>query len=132
MVPLHIEKISYSISPGDFLGPYVITFDDLSHVLISVHLYEPQCSCKNGPKMAQNSPKWSKMVQNGQKLPKMAHIFPKIIQHNPKLPKADIVIHYGPFCVRFGNFGSFRGHLGPFLAILGHFGPIFTTALGLI
>ena len=37
-----IEKIMYSTFSGDFLGPYMRTFDDLSHVLIFVHPFELQ------------------------------------------------------------------------------------------
>ena len=40
---LHIEIILYSTFSGDFLGPYMRTFDDLSHVKVFVNLFELQC-----------------------------------------------------------------------------------------
>ena len=50
--------------PGDFLGPFMQTFDDRSHVLTFVYLYELQCSCGKMAKMAHNGPNWLKMVPN--------------------------------------------------------------------
>ena len=52
--------------PGDFLGPFMQTFDDRSHVLTFVYLYELQCSC-------------GKLAQNGSKLPNMTKSCPKLL-----------------------------------------------------
>jgi len=35
-VKLHIDVVLYSTFSSDFLGPYMRTFDDVSHVLIFI------------------------------------------------------------------------------------------------
>ena len=37
---LHIDIILYSTFSSDFLGPYMRTFDDISHVLIFIQHFD--------------------------------------------------------------------------------------------
>ena len=56
-VELHIQIIFVLTSPGDFLGPYMWTFDDLSHVLVCVCFFTSCEALEKWPKIAQNGPK---------------------------------------------------------------------------
>ena len=94
--------------PGDFLGPFMQTFDDRSHVLTFVYLYELQCSCG---KLAQNSSKWQKITKGC-----------------PKLLNMPILGNVGLFWLILGKFGLFwviLGNIRFFLCDLSLFGAIF-------
>jgi len=101
-VELHIEIILYLTCYDDFLGPCMRTFDDLSQIWIFVHLFELRCSCG---KMAQNYPKWSKMLKIGQNYPKT----PTNLQH---LQTVQIQNHIIASLCCFGSFGVILGDLG--------------------
>ena len=61
---VNIDFISYLCFLGDFLGPFLRTFENLSYVLTFVHFYKLQTCCG---KIAQKGPKWPKKVNNDPK-----------------------------------------------------------------
>ena len=91
---MHIEIIWYWTFSCDFLGPFMLTFDDLSLVLIFVYQKWPSVQLlKKLPNMVQIGPNWSKLVQS---VPKST----KIIQNHsndPQLPIWVILCNLGQF-----------------------------------